>query len=220
MEKVVIFGAGQIAEVFWFYLTHDADVEVVGFTVDRAYLGETEFHGLPVVPFEEVTEHFRPADHRSVVAISFQGINRPREAKFQAFADLGYRPYTYVSSRATVWPGADIGAGSFIMEDNTIQPFTRVGRNVVMWSGNHLGHHSAIEDHCFIASHVVVSGAVTVGTRTFIGVNATIRDNIVVGSDNVIGMGAMVVRSTPPEAVVVGQPARLLEKKSSELGRI
>lgn len=220
MARVIVFGTGQIAEMAWFYLTHDSDHEVVAFTVDAAYVDKDTFHGLPVVAFEEVAERYPPDAHEMFVSISYQQVNRLRERKYHEAKAKGYRLIRYISSRATVWPGAEIGDNCFIFEDNTIQPFTRIGSNVVMWSGNHLGHHSTIEDHCFIASHVVISGAVTVGTRTFMGVNASIRDNICIGPDNVIGMGAMVVRSTGPGDVVVGTPARTLAKKSHELEKI
>ncbi len=63
---------------------------------------------------------------------------------------------SYVSSKATVFPGAPIGDNCFILEDNTIQPFTSIGNNVVLWSGNHIGHHSVIKDHVSFTSHVVL----------------------------------------------------------------
>ncbi len=220
MARVVVFGTGQIAEMAWFYLVHDSPHEVVGFTVDAAYLDRDEFHGLPVVPFESIQDRFPPESNRMFVSISYQQVNRLRERKYREAKAKGFQLISYISSRATVWPGAEIGDNCFIFEDNTIQPFTRIGNNVVMWSGNHLGHHSEVRDHCFIASHVVISGAVTVGERTFIGVNATIRDNVEIGPDNVIGMGATVVRSTEPGDVVVGTSARTLSKKSHELDRI
>ena len=49
MEKVIVFGVGQLASLAYFYLTHDSPYEVTGFTVDRDYLKESEFFGLPVV---------------------------------------------------------------------------------------------------------------------------------------------------------------------------
>ena len=220
MARVVVFGTGQIAEVAWFYLTHDSPHEVVAFTVDRAYMAAPTFRGLPIVPFDEVERAYPPNTHQMFVSISYQQINRLRETKYNEARAKGFSLLTYVSSRATLWPGALIGDNCFIFEDNTIQPFTRIGNNVVMWSGNHLGHHSTIEDHVFVSSHVVISGGVTIGARSFLGVNASIRDNITLGAATVVGMGAMVVKSTEPGDVVVGTPARRLDKRSDQLDRI
>lgn len=220
MARVVVFGTGQIAEVAWFYLTHDSQHEVVAFTVDRAYLDRDHFHGLPVVAFEDITTLYPPDQYQMFVSISYQQVNRLREAKYHAAKAKGYTLISYVSSRATLWPGAVIGDNCFIFEDNTIQPFTRIGNNIVMWSGNHLGHHSVIDDHTFVSSHVVISGSVHIGSHCFLGVNASIRDNIKLGSATVVGMGAMVVKSTEAGDVLIGTPARRLEKKSHELERI
>ena len=59
MSRVVVFGTGQFAQLAHFYLTHDSPYEVVGFTVDSEYLAGTEFLGLPVAGFEEMTEFFQ-----------------------------------------------------------------------------------------------------------------------------------------------------------------
>lgn len=40
MEKVVIFGATEMAAMSHFYLTHDSPYDVVAFTVDRDYIKE------------------------------------------------------------------------------------------------------------------------------------------------------------------------------------
>jgi hypothetical protein len=59
---LVIFGNGQVAEVFHYYLTHEASREVAAFTVDGAYLKEGSHLGLPVVDFESVERRFPPRD--------------------------------------------------------------------------------------------------------------------------------------------------------------
>ena len=56
LKKLVIFGAGQTAEVAHFYFSNDSAYDVAGFTVDAEYITEESLYGLPVVPFEEVEE--------------------------------------------------------------------------------------------------------------------------------------------------------------------
>ena len=107
-----------------------------------------------------------------------------------------------LSSRATVFPGFELRANCFILEDNTIQPFATIGANVTLWSGNHIGHHSMIEDDVFIASHIVVSGGVRVGQASFVGVNVTIRDHVTIGKKCVLGAGALVLEDQPDFSVV------------------
>ena len=48
MSKVVIFGAGKIADEAYFYLTNDSPHEIVAFTVDGEHLHTNEKLGLPI----------------------------------------------------------------------------------------------------------------------------------------------------------------------------
>ena len=59
--EIVIFGTGQIAEVADFYFQHDSSYKVVAFTVDKDFLKDNDFHGRPVVPFENVEARYPPA---------------------------------------------------------------------------------------------------------------------------------------------------------------
>lgn len=217
---LVLFGAGDIAEIAHFYFTNDSAFEVRAFTVDREFVGETTFHGLPVVPFDELPAAFAPDDCDLFVAMSYAGLNSVRASKCDAAKQLGYHLPSYVSSRATIWPGFAPGENCFILEDNTIQPFVRIGRDVTLWSGNHIGHHSVIGDHCFVSSHVVVSGGVSIGDYSFIGVNATIRDHVRIGRNNVIGAGALILRDTGDFEVYTQAGAELSKVPSNRLRRI
>lgn len=191
----MIVGDRVFAEVAHEYFTHDSDYEVVGFSVERAYLRGERFLGLPMVPFEGLGDAFDPADHSVHVAITYNGFNRVRARLTAEAARRGFPLASYVSSRAFVWRNVELGQHCFIFEDNTIQPFVRIGSNVVLWSGNHIGHHSRIGDNCFISSHVVISGGVEVGDNSFLGVNSTIVNNVEVGDDCWIGPNVTITKS-------------------------
>ena len=196
MSKVVIFGASQWAELAHFYLTHDSPHDIVGFTLDRDYLQESEFKGLPIVPFEDLEQHFAPAEYKLFIPISFKRMNHARADKYYDARRRGYQLISYVSSRATVFPGFVCGDNCFILEDNTIQPFVKIGSNVVLWSGNHIGHHSVIKDHVMITSQVVISGACTIEEYSFLGVNSTVRDETVIARESLIGMDVTILKDT------------------------
>jgi sugar O-acyltransferase (sialic acid O-acetyltransferase NeuD family) len=196
MAKVVVFGASQWAALAHFYLTHDSPHEVVAFTLDRDYLGEREYRGLPVVAFDEVDKHYPPSDFEMFIPLSFKKMNRLRAQKYAEARSRGYRLISYVSSKATTWPDFSCGQNCFIFEDNTIQPFVTIGNNVVMWSGNHIGHHTVIKDHVMITSHVVISGCCTIEENCFFGVNSSVRDETIVARDTLVGMGATIQKDT------------------------
>lgn len=206
--KLVLIGDSAFAEVAYEYFTHDSPYEVVGFAVERAFRRREELFGLPVVPFEEMEERFAPQSHDFYAALVYTQGNALRRRLYEAAKAKGYRPASYVSSRAFVWRNVELGEHCFVFENNVVQPFVKLGSNVVLWSGNHIGHHSSIGDHCFVSSHVVVSGFVHVGHSCFLGVNSTFANNLEIGSNCVIGAGALVLGDVGDGETVVGVKKR------------
>lgn len=219
-KRLVVFGSGDIAQLAHYYFSTDSSYEIAAFTVDSAYVTESEFCGRPLVPFEEVADRYSPESNECFVALSYSKLNRIRKEKYLAAKAMGYRMASYISSHATVLNDGRIGDNCFILEDNTIQPFAVIGNNVTLWSGNHIGHHSTIHDHCFIASHVVISGGVEIAESCFLGVNATLRDHIKVGEKCVIGAGTLLLADAEPEGVYIGEQSERANIASSRLRRI
>jgi sugar O-acyltransferase (sialic acid O-acetyltransferase NeuD family) len=219
-KRLVIFGSGDIGQLAHYYFETDSDYDVVAFTLDRAYIKESEFCGLPVVPFEDVTSDFPPASHDIFVALSYTQLNQLRKDKYLAAKTLGYRLPSYVSSRATVLNEGRIGDNCFVLEDNTLQPFATIGNNVTLWSGNHIGHHSTIKDHCFLASHIVISGGVIIEESCFLGVNVTLRDHITIGEKCVIGAGAVLLGDAEREGLYKVTATERSMVSSTKLRRI
>jgi len=215
-KKILIVGDSAFAEVAYECFTHDSGYEVVGFSVESAYLKKDTLFGLPIVPLERLEEFFKPDEVEFYAAIVYTKLNRLRTRLYETTKAKGYRPASYISSRAFVWHNVELGEHCFIFEDNTLQPFVRIGNNVVLWSGNHIGHHSVIQDHCFVSSHVVISGFCNVGRSTFMGVNATLANNVNIGEDNWIGLGVTILRDTKPNTLFNGvqpEPARLSARR-------
>ena len=216
-KPLVIFGAGDIAQLAHYYFSTDSNYSVVAFTVDEAYRAQVEFCNLPVIAFEDLSKNFPPEHCDVFIAMSYSKLNAVRKEKYLALKSLGYSLASYISTHATVLNNDRIGENCFILENNVIQPFVTIGNNVTLWSGNHIGHHSTIRDHCFISSHVVVSGGVEIEEQCFIGVNATLRDHIKIGSKCVIGAGALLLSDADPEGVYLGAESTRSKVPSTRL---
>ena len=220
MANVVVFGTGQWADLAHFYLTHDSPHEVAAFTLDPDYLQETEHRGLPVVAFDGVQGQYPPDRFEMFIPISFKRMNHLRAEKFYAAKGKGYRLTSYVSSKATTWPGFTCGENCFVFEDNTVQPFVEIGDNVVLWSGNHIGHHTVIKDHVMVTSQVVISGACTIEPYCFFGVNSTVRDETVVARETLVGAGAVILRDTKEFEIYKAQGTKPAKVRSDRLRSI
>lgn len=218
MVKVVVFGLQDFASLAHFYLKHDSEHEVVAFCVTKEYLsGEKTFEGLPIVAFEDVENIYSPSEYHFFVPMSHRRMNMLRKSIYDQVKAKGYQLISYISSKATVFPGAVIGDNCFILEDNTIQPFTTIGNSVVMWSGNHIGHDGVIKDHVLFTSHVVLSGHCIVEPFCFFGVNATIRDGLHIAEGTLVAMSACVTKDTEPWGVYTGIPAKKGKVLSKDL---
>lgn len=217
MAKVVIFGTAENSSLAHFYLRHDSTHDVVAFAVNEEYLGEErEFEGLPVVSFEEVEQHFPPSEFSFFAPLAAGEMNRFRERIYTEAKSKGYTFISYISSKATVFPGAEIGENCFILEDNTIQPYVKIGNNVVLWSGNHIGHHGQIGDHVYFTSHVVLSGRCRVDPFCYLAVNSTIRDGLHLAEGTFVAMATCVTGDTEAWGVYKGNPAQKKSYSSSD----
>lgn len=215
MAKVVIFGILDTAELAHYYLEHDSEHKVAAFTVNREYLKEESFKGVPLVAFEDVENFFPPSDYAFFAPMTGRNMNRNREAIYLAAKSKGYNCISYISSHATILDRSVVGENCFILEDNTIQPFTTIGNNVVLWSGNHIGHHGQIKDNVFFTSHVVLSGHCTVEPYSFFGVNSTIRDYTHIAQGTLVGMSAAITKETEEWGIYIGNPAKKVPGKKS-----
>ncbi len=201
--KIVVFGAGKIADVLHALLADDPLFSIVGATCDRAFIASPEMNGFPIVPFEEVEAIFPPTEFAMVVAIGYQEINSLRADRFRQAQAKGYRLISWVSPRASVPKGCSIGANCIIMDGASLQPHARLGDNVFVWNGAVVGHHATIGDHCWLASNCTISSTVSMESSCFVGVNAAIGQDISIGERSIIGAAAVITRSTVAGGVYI-----------------
>jgi sugar O-acyltransferase (sialic acid O-acetyltransferase NeuD family) len=203
MSRIVIFGAGKIADQAYFYLTHDSSHQIVAFTVDGKYMNEQKKLAVPVVPFEEVQDKYPPDDFKMFVAVGYQNLNRFRAQKYEEAKAKGYELVSYVSSRASNFGQVEVGDNCFVLEFAVLQPCAEIGSNVFIWSGNHIGHHASVGDHCYIAGNVVVSGNTKIEPYCFIGVSATLGHEITIGRESFVGAGSLITKNAPAKSVFI-----------------
>lgn len=103
-----------------------------------------------------------------------------------------------------IHPGATIGPGLFIDHGMgvVIGETAEIGRDVTIYHGVTLGGVSLEKGK----RHP------TIGDRVVIGAGAKILGAITIGDDSRIGANAVVVKSVPPNSVVVGVPGQIVQR--------
>ena len=202
MADIVIFGAGQIAEVAKVYMDAHSDDRIVGFTVDAQYAKVDRFHGLPVVPWENLEEFFPPDQVCLLGPLSYRRVNEFRRARYLEGKRRNYRFASFIHPNSHVY-SKEIGENCFMLEANVIQPFVKIGNNVMLWSNNHIGHHSTIGDHCFLAGRVGIAGDVHIGEGCFLGGKVGISGGLTIGDDCFLSFGVIVTKDLASGSVVL-----------------
>ena len=203
-RKIVIFGKGTIAEVVHACLETDATRQVVAFTVDRRYVSEERYEGLPLIPFDEIESRCPPSSHGFLVAVGQGDRNRLRARVFDAALAKGYDIESYIDPSVRTYPLNRIGRGCLIFDGVSLQPYAQVGDNVVIRPLAYVGHHTVLEAHCFVAPHVAILGCCRVGEFGFIGANATLTSRVTLGPHAFVSAGAVVTRDMPAHSIVRG----------------
>jgi acetyltransferase-like isoleucine patch superfamily enzyme len=203
MVDIVVFGAGQIAEVAKVYLDAHSSDRIVGFTVDAAFRQRDTFQGLPLVAWEELEARFPPGSVKLLGPLSYRKLNEFRRDRYLEGKARGYDFASFIHPASLVY-AKEIGENCFILEANVIQPFVRIGVGVMMWSGNHIGHHGVIGDYCFLSTHVGLGSGVRLGERCFLCGKVGVDSNFEIGAGSFLGGGAVIKKNLPPESVVPG----------------
>lgn len=133
---------------------------------------------------------------------------------------LGTRIWQYV----VVLPNAVIGQDCNICSHCLIENDVIVGDRVTVKSGVQLWDGLRIGDDVFIGPNVTFTNdkfprskqyqdtfsLTEIDAGASIGANATILPGIRIGTQAMVGAGSVVTRSVPPNAIVVGNPARIV----------
>jgi acetyltransferase EpsM len=150
------------------------------------------------------------AEHRFVVAV--QGPARRRV--FDAVLAAGGELPPLVHPAAVVSPSAILGAGVILSAGAIVQQNARIGRFSILNTACSIDHDNRVGEGVSIAPGAHTAGGVTLGNDAFIGLGAVIINGVTVGRRATVGAGAVVTRDVPEGATVVGNPARVLEKRT------
>jgi sugar O-acyltransferase (sialic acid O-acetyltransferase NeuD family) len=125
---------------------------------------------------------------------------------------LGLVPVTVVHPKAVIAPDTTVGAGCIMLAGAHVSSSIRIGSHVQVQYNATVGHDTVLRDRVTVYPGANVSGSVFLDEDVTVGSNAVVLQGRKVGRGTFIGAGAVVTRDLGPGLVVVGAPARPLER--------
>src|SRR5690606_36597155 len=126
--------------------------------------------------------------------------------------------FSHILPAAKVGKDCNICDHVFIENDVVIGDRVTIKCGVQLWDGLRIGndvfigHNATFTNDNFPRSRRYPESfaVTTVNEGASIGANATIMPGVSIGGHAMIGAGAVVTRSVPPNAIVVGNPAKIV----------
>ena len=169
--------------------------------------------------------------HKAVKYQTFKDLDVPHKQVLIAIANSQIREKLanqLTKDGLQLWT---VHADNVVMMDNiemaegaALSPFVSITSNIKIGKCFHANLYSYVEHDCVIGDYVTFApgvkcnGNIHIEDHAYIGTGAVIKQGtpdkpLVIGKGAVVGMGAVVTKSVPAGVTVVGNPARILEKK-------
>ncbi len=221
ISRIVILTAGGTARdvvsiIECINQTSGRVYDVIGFLDDSTSNKGAEFFGKPVIGTLEDWKNLS-SDVKFANALGSPKSFRRRPEQIRQLGIPSRRFVSLVHPSVVVSKGATIGAGSIIYPNVVLMSRVKVGRHVIILPNSTINHDTTIGDFSIIASGVHVGGAVKVGKCCYLGMASSLIQGISVGSRTMVGMGSVLIRSVGRDQVVVGNPARPIQKGAASV---
>ena len=206
MNKIVIFGAGSLAEMVCYYLQQKTPNCVGGFIVDSEHIRQDTLMNLPVVTTENMDIIFPNTSFDMIVAIGYSNM-RIRALIIDRMRNIGYTFRNLIPESGC--DGTINGSNNIIMPGSVVEPFATIENDNIIWSGAHICHNATIQNNNFFATGSVIGGYTKINNGCFFGFGSIVIENIEVSEETLVAAGAVVTKDTQAHSKYMGLPAKI-----------
>jgi UDP-3-O-[3-hydroxymyristoyl] glucosamine N-acyltransferase len=77
----------------------------------------------------------------------------------------------------------------------------------------HLAHNVVVGCNALVIANSMIGGSTVIEEGAWIAPSVSVMNQVSIGKSSILGMGAVVIKDVADGAVMVGNPAKALEKK-------
>lgn len=143
---------------------------------------------------------------------SIQQVSKPRIFEwFFTNYQIGKLDYDNV-----IHPNSEIASTTKMATGVHIEPgvilatYTTIDFGVSINRGATIGHHTHIGEFTTINPGTTIASSVKIGKHVIIGAGAIVIEHVTIGDHAIIGAGSLVLKDVPENAVIYGNPARIV----------
>lgn len=190
-------------------LPDDPSLQVFGTKTSRILVGDLEHIKKYLKANQnQITDTYLQQDHRNsaIPMLDLTDIN----ARIEPGAMI--RDNVTIGDHAVIMMGAIINIGATI------------GKGTMIDMGAILGGRAQVGKNCHIGAGAVLAGVieppsaspVIIEDDVLIGANAVVVEGVHIGKGAVVGAGSIVLNDVPANAVVAGNPARIIKHEKND----
>jgi sugar O-acyltransferase (sialic acid O-acetyltransferase NeuD family) len=124
---------------------------------------------------------------------------------------------TAIHSSSIVSSSSNQGKGSVIMQGAILQANVQLGNHVIINTGASIDHDCILENFVHVSPNATLCGNIFIGEGSHIGAGAVLIPGIKIGKWCTIGAGAVVIENVPDNAVVVGNPGKIIKFNTNNI---
>lgn len=210
MRRVVVLGGGGQAHVVADAIEAVGGAMILGFVTDGPAVADGAY---PILGGDDdLPALFAERGPFDLMVAVGNGLARQRIVR-QVAACLSHAGYlTVVHPRANLAGRVTLAEGSFVAIGATVGVGATIGAHALINTNASVDHDCVIGAYASIAPNVALGGAVRVGEGASIGIGATVLPGLTVGAGATVAAGAVVTRDVVAGTVVMGVPARVVQK--------